>query len=254
MKIIIKNDFDDTITRKLEFLSNDFKLENDLKKYQDKVVELRVPNNFNTVFYQLSNSKAKSYLLEYGFPVHNALTILPTDSNYSKFIILFRENIFNDYEYFSTVTHELCHLIDFLNYFKDNGNIYNGNATYDEFYYWTEFNAKRKGIERIMIELNKEKLSISLERASELFLEEISKNKSLKKQVYLLVHFFARLSIFDKAEDLEFDKKVFPKDKLFRVFGENLIDLYRILLVSNDYSEFKKNRLQLKQILDIITK
>ncbi|MFH6969126.1 hypothetical protein [Flavobacterium sp. FlaQc-28] len=128
---------------KTQDLVNEFFDIDKLSIVNDKQLQIIISKNYESDLLENSNELATKCFIENGIPENKAIIILPDDANYSKFVIIVKENIFEDREYFSTITHELTHVIDFINHFDEFGNIYRGNAIYDDFFFWTEFNAKK---------------------------------------------------------------------------------------------------------------
>jgi len=238
------------IKNKIQNLIDEFFDIEKLKIINDKQIEIIVSKNYNSDFFKYSNNLAINYYKEKGIPENKALTILPNDINYSKFIIVVKENVFDDKEYFSTIIHELTHVIDFINHFNNLGNVYYGNAVYDEFYFWTEFNAKRAGLERLQKELNKTGLIISLKSSAEIFILENNKMISANEKVYNLVHFLARISIYDEMKNLAFDEQEFPRQFIISVFGSKTFKLYDLLNIAYNYEKFKVLKESIRETID----
>jgi hypothetical protein len=252
-KIEITNKtFDNRIKQALKDLIIDFEKSENFNFSNGKTFEFVISTNFDGDFFNFSNEFSKRYFKQKGIPNHNAITILPEDENFSKFTVLFRNELFDSLEFYSTVFHELTHLKDYLNYFSENGNVYKGLPKYDEFFFWTEFNAKKKGIQRLLLELEKDESSISLEIATDNFINELSQTNNINHKLYLLMHFLARLSVFDKKGNLEFDDDVYPKKYIESVYSNQIEALYIILFEINEYKKFVDKRKEMQILIDKI--
>lgn len=250
IKIVTENNI---LGRKTEKLVNEFFDIDKLNIIQDKELIIIISKNYGSDLIDNSNPIAKKKIIENGIPNNKAITILPEDLNYSKFIIIAKENVFDALEYLSTITHELTHVIDFINHFNELGNIYLGNATYDDFFFWTEFNAKKVGLKRFQSELDKRNERISLKDSSINFIMENNLTNSANIKVYNLVHFFARISIYDNKLNLDFNEAEFPREYLISQYGEKIFQLYHLLNITDNYEKFKINRKSIDQTLDGLT-
>jgi hypothetical protein len=235
---------------KTQDLVNEFFDIDKLSIVNDKQLQIIISKNYESDLLENSNELATKCFIENGIPQNKAIIILPDDANYSKFVIIVKEKIFEDREYFSTITHELTHVIDFINHFDEFGNIYRGNAIYDDFFFWTEFNAKKAGLERLQLELNKTGQKISLEDSANNFILENNQTLSADKKVYNLVHFLARISIYDETKNLDFDEREFPRQYLITLFGQKTFALYNLLNIADSYGKFRVYRKSIDETLD----
>jgi len=238
------------IKSKIEDLILDFFCANNIDIVQDKKIVIIISEDFKTDMIKYSSSEMQNFVLENNIQESAGRVILPVDKDFSNFVILLIKDIFNSNQYFSTLTHELVHVIDFINHFKEVGNIYTGNAEYDDFFFWTEFNAKKIGLKRLQQELDKNNEKLNLRASTINFREQNLKEILPDKQVYNLVHFFARISIYDKYKNLAFNEDEFPREYLINLYGEKSIELYYLLNEINNYDEFKINSKLLDEVLD----
>ena len=128
-----------------------------------------------------------------------------------------------------------------------------GCAFFNDFYYWTEFNAKREGLKVLLRELNKIGGNIDLERSALSFVEVVHSTPSFGQKVYELVHFFARISLIDEVGDLNLNHTYFPKSFISFIFGESAFDLYKILYDTLDYNKFELNKKLINYYLNRMT-
>jgi hypothetical protein len=187
---------------------------------------------------------------------YKAIVLPPNDSKSKKFDILIREDIFTiDFEYYSTLTHEFTHIIDYSEFFNKYGNLYIQNKEikisnyYYEFYLWTEFNAKRNGIENLMkiySILNKE---IDLKGTAENFINDLKIEKRELNRHYELMHFLARISVFEKRKKLT--KEEFPIDFIRENVNSHFLELFEKLKVIKSFDDFDSNKSEIRKLLDL---
>lgn len=241
------------IKSKIEHLILDFFSAKNIDIVQDKKIVIIISEDFKTDMIKYSSSEMRNFILENDIQESAGTVILPVDKEFSKFVILLIKDIFNSNQYFSTLTHELVHVIDFINHFKEVGNIYTGNAEYDDFFFWTEFNAKKIGLKRLQEELYKNNEKLNLRESALNFIKQNNGETSINRKVYNLVHFLARISIYDENKTLDFNEMEFPKEYIINLYGEKSIDLYHILSDTIDYNDFKKNNNLIDETLDELT-
>lgn len=155
-----------------------------------------------------------------------------------------------------TLWHELTHIIDYQNFVNEfnNGNFENIENTknYMGFYFWTEYNAKKisyrmykdfawqgqskseKSLEHIK--------NIELPFQNEVLRKElIIHEKNFRQQIYLIIHYLARYSVWE-----ELDYNYYSEGRQFPywlngICNNKLLNLYNLFLKLNSFDIAKKN-------------
>lgn len=222
---------------------------------QNKSLEIIIPVDFKAAHYKRSRDSEKDYIDKYGMPSFNAILLLPTDPDASKFVILYSLNYINDkLELYKTLFHEFTHIVDYTQYFNLNGNIYIDDISskiehyYFEFYLWTEFNAKRVGLKKHKDEIDKFRGRIDLVRTASEFKIDILKHVNELRAYYELVHFLARLAVHNVRSK---DSMEFPSMYLNSIFNNNIPRLYNTLKNIKSYKQFNSNKGILRKRLNL---
>lgn len=222
----------------------------------DKRIKIIIPNNFNSTCYNYSNDDTKSFIDKNGISDYVGMCILPTDKNATEFIIIIDKDTMTDItESYNVLFHEFTHVIDYTDFFNHNGNIYISedintkiSAYYFEFYLWTEFNAKRNGLARQKKENDKEDKTINLLQIATSFQQDIVKVSFELNRYYGLIHFLARISVY---EHLELNCREFPESWLSLLFEINIQDLYDTLKITNTFEDFNNNKELIRKLLKL---
>ncbi len=238
-------------------LCNEFYTGENLSVLANKKILIKVSVNYEKDVFDNSSIEQQENMTLMGLPYH-AMTIIPSDLDYSKFIIFLRESVFTDYQHYSTLYHEFTHTIDFINYFNDYGNVYIKDEVskqlcyYYEFYFWTEYNAKKRGLQRFYYEIEKYNYEINLVDSTSNFLSSLQSRNTQFINLYHLVHFFARLSLFETKGLFSFSSAIFPKKVILETFGSSSIALYDLFKEMDDYTSFKGNLLEITRLISDI--
>ena len=254
LKIQIQNETERNFDVQIWEIINEFIPKEKKKKLKGKKLKVIIPENYKDTLYNLSPIEHKEHYDDIGVPESNGHLALPTDKNATEFTILLNERIFDSEQYFSTFPHEITHVFDFTEYFNQYGNIFilDRKAKNDNFYFvhylWTEFNAKKIGIQRFQKELDKEKANVDLLMSTKQFIEDVSNSHSYLNKSYHLMHHFGRMSVYDNGL-LTLNSDYFPKVYLETNFGENVMTLYNTLKEIKKYSEFDKEKEFLKYLM-----
>lgn len=226
------------------------------RKLRNKNIEFIIPINFKRAVYNNSCDYIKQHIDSYGYsPDINGHFCTPLDTNSANFKIIINQNIFENIQYYSTIYHEFTHVIDFNAYIKYYGNpdLMSKSQKYInfffEFYLWTEYNAKRIGMRRLMIEYKKNEWNVAFPQITALFIEDVILENDRLRRLYYLVHFLARLSECG-SESLKLDSKIYPRDFLEIYFGTNVFTLHTTLEKINSFEDFQNKRRRLKFLID----
>lgn len=227
------------------------------KKLEKIKIEVIIPKEFNKSIYNNSNESVKNMIDLYSHSLgeSNGYFCTPIISNPNCFKILVNKNILDDLQFYGTIYHEFTHIIDFNEYINNYGNpdkmdkYQKRQNFFYEFYLWTEFNAKKIGIRRLMIEYKKNEFSVAFPQLTNLFMEDVRNEKDTLRRLYYLVHFFARITECGKHYTKN-NNEIYPKDFLKSYFGLRVLDLHKILEKTKSFNEFQKNRIKLKEIID----
>ena len=255
-KLVIKleNETEQNFDLKIWKLVNEYIPKEKKKKLKGKKLNIIVPKNYKEKLYNLSTAEHKEHFNDFGTPELNGCLVLPIDKKSTEFTILLNKRIFDSDQYFSTIPHEITHVFDFNDYFTQYGNIFilDRESKKENFYFvhylWTEFNAKKIGIQRFKKELDKTKSNINLEVSTKNFKEDVDNNLFYLTKSYHLMHHFGRMSVYDNGL-LSFNNNYFPESYLKQIFGENVMTLYHTLKEITNYSEFDKEKEFLKYLM-----
>lgn len=155
-----------------------------------------------------------------------------------------------------TLWHELTHIIDYQNFVNEfnNGNFENIENTknYMGFYFWTEYNAKKISYRmyKDFAWQGQSKSEESLEHIKNIELpfqneglrkELIIHQKNFQQQIYLIIHYLARYSVWE-----ELDYNYYSEGRQFPywlndICNNKLLNLYNLFLKLNSFDIAKKN-------------
>jgi len=227
---------------------------------------LKITNSIQDDIYFYSSKEDKILMDKYGLTSSpNGTVILPSDTNLH-FVVLIDEIQFFEDEadpYIHTVFHEFTHLYDYYFYCMDFGNVHllsneiKNIKYFWDIYYWSEFHAKRIG-SYLYIKYLEEKFKVAgikLDFQTENLVDNINRSKTMffqfQEAFTELMSYLGRLSVFHENSTICPDPK-FPKDFLIQTFGEEIFDLYALLLDMNDYQTAKNRLIDFKDIKDRI--
>ncbi len=242
--------------KKITDLISEVFTKDDLVFLKNKRLIIHIPENQKQIIYELANDDHKSDYDINGIMETNGHVALPKDDKATEFNIVFNKDIFDDLEYFSTVTHELNHIIDYSRYFNDKGNVYlldkirRSELYYFEFYFWTEFKSKRAGVMRQRIELEKSNFELSHYNAVRNLFEDLKEPLLSVPKYYKLMHFFAKISAYDDKY-LRYDDVLFPLDFLRTNFCYGVDELYKLMSNIDNYEQFDKNKENIRRIIGL---
>lgn len=227
------------------------------KKLEKIKIEVIVPKEFNKTIYNNSNESVRNMIDLYSHSLgeSNGYFCTPLISNPNCFRILINKNILDDLQFYGTVYHEFTHIIDFNEYINNYGNpdimdkFQKRQFFFNEFYLWTEFNAKKNGMRRLMIEYKKNEFSVAFLQLTNLFIEDVRNEKDTLRRLYYLMHFFARITECGN-HSIKNNNDTYPKDFLKSYFGLRVFELHKILEETKSFNEFQKNRKKLKEIIN----
>jgi hypothetical protein len=246
LNLEIINEKDINHNTRLNSIITEFFNQNQIKLLAEKHLKIIIPEDFNSTYYDYSNSTIQNYINENGFPEHHGIFIPPSDKDATDYVLIIKEFVLSDiYEAYKTLYHEFTHFIDYTNYFNKNGNIYIADNDkkienfYFEFYIWTEFNAKRIGLTRLKEELDKIGGTIDLAQTAINFQNDIVKSPSELESYYGLSHFLARIAVF---ESLGLSSIEFPSNWLSILFETDILKLYNKLKTIRTFKDFDKNK------------
>nr|WP_320059610.1 hypothetical protein [uncultured Bacteroides sp.] len=232
----------------------DFFKDERFKTIEGLLINIIVTRQFEDTFNSLRGSEKEVPHGELDY--YKAIVNLPNDSKSNKFNILIREDVFTiDLEYYSTVIHEFTHIIDYTEFFKKYGNLYIQNNDikisnyYYEFYLWTEFNAKRNGIENLMKIYSILRKEIDLKGTADNFICDLKVEKRELNRHYELMHFLARISVFEKRKELTEDE--FPIDFIVENVNSRSRELFEKLKSIKSFDDFDSNKSEIRQLLDL---
>jgi len=235
-----------------KFIIDFFKGER-FKTIEGVLINIIVTRQFEDTFNSLRGSEKE---VPHGELDYKAIVILPNDSKSNKFNILIREDVFTiDLEYYSTLIHEFTHIIDYTEFFKRYGNLHIQNNDikisnyYYEFYLWTEFNAKRNGIENLMKIYSILRKEIDLKGTADNLICDLKVEKRELNRHYELMHFLARISVFEKRKKLT--EEEFPIDFIVENVNSRSRELFEKLKSIKSFDDFDSNKSEIRQLLDL---
>jgi hypothetical protein len=253
LEIKITDETNSNLNKYIKPLLNELETYKVRRQLKGKNVELIIPLSFEKAVYNNSCDEIKQIIESYGYSSSdvNGHFCNPIDNKSVDFKIIINKNI----QYFSTIFHEFTHVIDFNDYIKYYGNpdlmskIQKRENYFFEFYLWTEYNAKRIGMRRLMVEYKKNEWSIALEQTTINFTEKVSIEHDSLRRRYYLVHFFARLSEC-RNKSLKFNSEIYPRDFLEKYFGANVFKLHNTLEKIKSFDDFQNKRKKLKRLVN----
>jgi hypothetical protein len=224
------------------------------KKLQGKSIEIIIPRNYGQTVYEYAVEEEKEHYDSYGYSESRGNFSITTEAGKINFKLIINPSVFDDYMYFSTVVHEFTHAIDFSGYINKYGNPSEMNRNlknqnyYFEFYLWTEFNAKKIGLERLQKELDKTNLMINIAEAASAFIDEVESEETNLPRLYHLMHFLARISVCGDSST-KYNSDLYPNSYLCAKFGNNVDVIHLTMEKIKNFKDFEKEKDLLRYLL-----
>ncbi len=225
------------------------------KILKGKKVKIIIPKDFGQTVYNHSIDEEKEHYDINGHSTSRGHFAASFDEKVTEFSIIINNSAFEELQYFSTIFHEFTHVLDFNNYINNYGNpmLMNRktkhNNYYFEFYLWTEYNAKKIGLQRLIKEYDKKNWKIDLPRTTSIFIEDMEKESQSLPRLYNLMHYFARISVCDDGL-LTLNSEIYPKSYLINNFGKNATVIHNTMESIKSFKEFKKEKTFLRYLLN----
>ncbi|RXR18256.1 hypothetical protein EQG63_08270 [Flavobacterium amnicola] len=224
-------------------------------KLRGKKVEIIIPIDYKNAVYKHSCNEEKAHYDANGLSESMGHFCIPLDSKSIEFRIIINKSTFDEYQYFSTIFHELTHVVDFNDYISHYGNpvLMSRNTKHEnyyfDFYLWTEFNAKKTGIYRIQTELEKNERYLSLPVATQNFIQDVETANGQLPQLYHLMHFFARISAQNNSL-IKYDSQIYPIIYLNDKFGNNIEQIHNAMDNIKNFEDFQNDKNYLKYLFN----
>lgn len=225
------------------------------KTLKGKKVKIIIPKDFGKTVYNHSIDEEKKHYDKNGYSTSQGHFAASFDEKATEFRITINNSAFDQLQYFSTIFHEFTHVIDFHNYINNYGNPMlmerktKHNNYYFEFYLWTEYNAKKIGLQRLIKEYDKKNWAIDLPMSTTLFIKDIEKESQSLPRLYNLMHYFARISVCNESL-LTLNSEIYPKNYLINNFGENVIVIHNTMESIKSFKEFENEKTFLRYLLN----
>ncbi|WP_203257937.1 hypothetical protein [Hyunsoonleella ulvae] len=239
---------------KIEPLINEMISRNFKKVLVGKTIEIVIPNDYKKTVYLYATAEKKEHYNQYGIEERKAFLVLPENRKTSYFTIILNQNIFEDYQYYSTIYQELTHVLDYTYYFKKYGNMHVESEEvkkinyYFEYYLWSEFNSKRKGLERLQKEKHVNNWDVELQTSLDQLKQDVHGEQSHLSKLYYLMHFFARISVYDDGF-LTPESTLFSNEFLNCNYGAYTNVIYTTVSEIKSFTEFEKEKDFLKFLM-----
>ena len=251
----IKDETNNNFQTKVNLIINEIITKKERKKLSGIKLNIFITKNIKEKIYKYAEKEDLEYYEKNGFQEPKGNVTLPKIEKPRDYVIIFKESIFTDFDFYSTVTHEITHIIDYNNYSFRYGNIYLFNEHlkrqnyYYEFYLWTEFNAKKKGIYRLQEELNRHQYGINLKKTTKDFIENVENQNNKLEKLYELMHFLARISVYDNGE-ITSDEEIYPISFLKHNFGKNVTLLYSLMKEIETFDNFENEKSIMRYLIN----
>jgi hypothetical protein len=229
---------------------------NDVRKtLKGKKVKIIIPKDFGETVYNYSIEEEKELYNKNGYSKSQGHFAASFDEKATEFRIIVNNSAFDELQYFSTIFHEFTHVLDFNNYINNYGNPMlmdrktKHHNYYFEFYLWSEYNAKKIGLQRLLKEYDKKNWTIDLPRSTSLFIEDVERESQDLPRLYNLMHYFARISVCDDGL-LTLNSEIYPKNYLINNFGKNAEVLHTTMESIKSFTEFENEKTFLRYLLN----
>lgn len=199
----------------------------------------------------------------------NGTMILPTNAEDTSHILISLDTINNprsNYQYISTVIHELTHLHDYYDFYLfhkyecENIREIDKCENFTPFQLWSEYNARRKGyyFYRYIMNLDndsseKEQINFILDTECPVQMkytkEQLIKSCNEPYQfVYNIIQFIGRFSVWNDLFPDSCNVKTLPSE-LMEAFDTRIINLYDFLYNHKSFEHIKSSFIQLDNLL-----
>ncbi|MBF4473192.1 hypothetical protein [Flavobacterium sp. HJJ] len=221
-------------------------------KLEGKKVEIIIPKDFGSTVYKYAIDEEKAHYDANGFSTSNGNFSITTENNIICFKLIINSPVFEDSLYLSTITHEFTHAVDFSEYINRYSNPFLMNSFmknknyYREFYLWTEYNAKKKGLLRYQKELDKDNLKLSITVND--FIHDVESEIYSLPKLYSLMHFFARVFVCNN-QGYKFNMDNYVSNFLICKFGSNVFSIQTTIEKIKDFKDFEKKKVILKYLI-----
>lgn len=235
------------LEKKIKPIINEILIYSVRRKLRGKEIEIIIPKNLSETVYKWACDEEKEYFDEYGYQPGLGHFSTPLDNESKYFKIIIDSSTFEDLQYFSTLIHEITHVIDFNEYIKKYGNpVFMSEQTkqqkyYYEFYYWTEFNAKKNGLKRFVEELKKREKSIDLYSSASIFIDNVNQRSGRIGKLYELMHFYARITVCDDGL-IKQNQNIYPISFINMNFGSKGTVIHSAIEEIKTFKKFEKEK------------
>ena len=215
------------------------------RKLRGRKIEIIIPVNYGETVYKYAIDEDKEHYDTHGFATSQGNFNITTEKEVINFKLIINSVVFDKFQYFSTISHEFTHAIDFSEYIKKYGNpVLMSRVTKDlnyyfEFYLWTEFNAKKIGVARLQKELDKHDRKIFISTPN--FIQEVASEVDNLPRLYHLMHFFGRISASQDSL-IKLNPNIYPKSYLNSAFGTNATIIHTTIEQIKDFKDFEKEK------------
>jgi hypothetical protein len=222
------------------------------RKLKGRKIEIIIPINYGETVYKYATDEDKEHYDKCGYSTSQGNFSINTEKNKISFKLIINSVVFDKFQYFSTITHEFTHAVDFSEYIKKYGNPNNMSRSlknlnyYFEFFLWTEFNAKRIGVSRLQKELDKHSKEIIISTSG--FIQDVAGQVDNIPRLYHLMHFFGRISASQNSL-IKLDPNIYPKKYLELTFGTNTVAIHSIIEQMNDFKDFENEKDLLRYLM-----
>lgn len=201
----------------------------------------------------------------------NGTMVLPRKKGDVCYIVM-SKNVIGNSQFISTIIHELTHIYDFIDFAsefcEDDYEYIDIHDLFGPFYFWTEFNARRKGYyyyRDIHLDLVDEKLSeeeqikhilqTELNLHSERLFNDLREylNARNNQFIYSLIQFLGRFSVWEDLFPEVINSNNHLPDYLKTMYGEKVICLYELLHTMKDFTMGKNKLVLLRDVLNELT-
>jgi uncharacterized protein YfkK (UPF0435 family) len=203
----------------------------------------------------------------------NGTMVLPKTKD-EIYYILISKSVLKDYQFISTIIHELTHIYDFRDFVTEFcNNCFDKAESHDlyiPFYCWTEYNARKNGYKyyrAIIYKINSINLSedeqiehilnteLKLHYESLLRnLREYSDDRNATKYIYNIIQFLGRFSVWEELFPKKINANRYLPDFLINTYGSRILDIYSILVSAVDFNVAKGKLLFLHNAINELFK
>ena len=188
--------------------------------------------------------------------------------------ILVSINTIDNYQFVSTIIHELTHIHDIYNFYIFNKDKYvslremDNYKEFNIYILWSEYNARRKGyyfyrkiMHMIFSDTNKSEseqiehiLNIECLGQMEYLKNQLFKYENNKHHyIYNIIQFIGRFSVWNDLFPNDFNVNTLPNELLV-MFGDKIINLYEFLYKNKNFDDIKLKINELDHLLGSFVK